>query len=136
MGLRLTVPAKEFRDGKRDEFISRDTPLAQNIPTVVLLNAGSASASEILAGALRDVRGVKIVGEKSFGKGTVQELTRLKDGSELKLTIAHWVMPKGLQIDKNGIVPDFDVKLTEKDREAKRDSQWAKAIEVVKAEMK
>ncbi len=130
------IVLEEFRDGRKDEFKSRDTPLAQNIPIVVLLNGGSASASEILAGALRDVRGVKIVGEKSFGKGTVQQLTRLKDGSELKLTIAHWVTPKGLHIDKNGVVPDIEVKLTEKDREAKLDPQWAKAVEVLKGEMK
>lgn len=130
------VVFEEFRNGKRDEFRAQNTPLAQEIPIVILLNDGSASASEILAGALKDIRGVKIVGEKSFGKGTVQELTELKDGSELKLTIAHWILPKGAQIDKNGIEPDIEVKMTDDDREKKRDPQLIKALEVLKAQIK
>lgn len=129
------VVFEEFRNGSRDSFAARGTPIAKDLPIVVLLNEGSASASEILAGALKDARGVKIVGEKSFGKGTVQELTTLRDGAELKLTIAHWILPKGAQIDKNGIEPDIKVELTDEDREKKRDPQLEKALETVKAEI-
>ena len=127
-----TVVYEEFRNGKRDTFLSRGTPIIKGIPVAVLLNSGSASASEILAGALKDNLGFPIIGEKSFGKGTVQELTQLRDGSEIKLTIAHWILPKGAQIDKNGIVPDIVVKITDADRENKRDPQLDKALEIVK----
>ena len=102
-----------------------------NIPIVILINSGSASASEILAGALRDHLGTKIVGEKSFGKGTVQELKNLHDGSTIKITIAHWILPKGQQIDKNGLEPDFAIKLSEEDIEKKKDPQLDKALEVI-----
>ncbi len=131
-----TVVFEEFRTGRRNSFQTRGNVLAKGIPLVVLLNGGSASASEILAGALKDNRGTKIVGEKSFGKGTVQELTTLKDGSELKLTIAHWILPKGTQIDKNGIVPDFAVKITDDDRAKKHDPQLDKALELVTADIR
>lgn len=132
----LPVVFEEFRNGKRDTFLSRGAPIAKGIPLVILLNGGSASASEILAGALKDNLGTQIIGEKSFGKGTVQELTELKGGAEIKLTIAHWILPKGTQIDKNGIVPDIAVKFTETDYEKKRDPQLEKALEIVKAQIK
>lgn len=131
-----TVVFEEFRNGKRDTFLSRGTPIAKGVPMAIILNGGSASASEILAGALKDNIGTQIVGEKSFGKGTVQELTELRNGAEIKLTIAHWILPKGTQIDKNGIVPDIAVKLTDADREKKRDPQLDKALEIVRAKIK
>ncbi len=131
-----TVVYEEFRNGKRDTFLSHGTPIAKGIPMIIILNGGSASASEILAGALKDNLGIQIVGEKSFGKGTVQELTELRGGAEIKLTIAHWILPKGTQIDKNGIVPDVAVKYTDADREKKRDPQLDKALEIVKAKIK
>ena len=131
-----TIVFEEFRNGKRDTFLSQGTPIAKGIPLAILLNGGSASASEILAGALKDILGTQIVGEKSFGKGTVQELTALRGGAEIKLTIAHWILPKGTQIDKNGIVPDVEVKYTEADRDAKRDPQLIKALSIVKAKIK
>jgi carboxyl-terminal processing protease len=106
------------------------------IPVVVLIDKGSASASEILSGALRDDRKVKLVGDTSFGKGTVQEFMDLKDGSTLKLTIAHWVLPSGRILDHDGLVPDYAVKLTDEDIAAKRDPQFDKALEVLKSEMK
>ncbi len=84
--------------------------LLKNIPSVVLINEGTASASEILAGALRDNREVKLVGMRSFGKGSVQELVNLKNGEAVKITIAKWLTPKGIIIDKNGLNPDFEVK--------------------------
>jgi len=84
--------------------------LLKNIPTVILINGGTASASEILAGALRDNRGVKLIGEKSFGKGSVQELVSLKDNNSVKITISRWLTPNGTIIEGNGLVPDIEVK--------------------------
>jgi len=84
--------------------------LLKDIPTVVLINGGTASASEILAGALRDNRGVKLIGEKSFGKGSVQELVSLKNNNSVKITISRWLTPNGTVIQNNGLVPDIEVK--------------------------
>jgi len=100
-------------------------------PMVILINQGSASASEILAGALRDNRGIKLVGEKSFGKGSVQEGVNLKDGSFLKITIAKWLTPSGLSISDKGLDPDVKVELTEKDYEQDKDPQLEKAVEIL-----
>jgi len=103
---------------------------------VILINEGSASASEILAGAIRDNLGVKLIGKKSFGKGTVQELIPLKNNSVIKITIAHWRMPGGQFIEKNGLNPDYEVNLTDEDIKAGKDPQLDKAIEVLEAELR
>ncbi len=108
------------------------------IPTVVLINGGSASASEILAGALRHYRksdGLKLIGEKTFGKGTVQELQPLSDDSKLKVTVAQWLLPDGSEIHKKGIVPDIEVKFAEEDVKAGKDPQLEKAIEILAQEL-
>lgn len=128
------VVTEDFRSGEDYVFRAAGNEALKNFPVVVLVNGGSASASEILAGALRDIRGVKLIGEKTFGKGTVQELDKLKDGSSLKITIAKWLLPSGKAIEKNGLDPDFEVKISEKDKDA--DLQLNKAIEVLKAEIK
>jgi len=106
-----------------------------NFPMVVLVNGGSASASEILSGALHDDRGIKLIGEKTFGKGTVQELENLSDGSSLKITVAHWVLPSGKIIDHEGIEPDYAVPLTDSNIKNKQDPQLDKAIQVLQSEM-
>lgn len=103
------------------------------IPTVVLLNGGSASAAEILAGALRDDRGIKIIGEKSFGKGSVQEMVSLSDGASLRVTIAKWFMPKGEAIADKGITPDVTV--SDQDSTDKIDVQLDKAIAILQTEI-
>lgn len=101
-------------------------------PIVILINQGSASGSEILAAALRDNRGIKIIGEKSFGKGSVQELEKLKEGSSLKITVARWLTPSGELITEIGLEPDIKIEMTEEDYTAERDPQLDKAIEVIK----
>ncbi|MFA5131923.1 MAG: S41 family peptidase [Candidatus Paceibacterota bacterium] len=109
--------------------------LEASTKVVVLIDGGSASASEILAGALKDSAGAKIVGEKSFGKGSVQELVNFDDGSSLKVTIAKWYTPNGVNISVNGIKPDVEsvATTTVKGKDGKPlDVQLLKAIEVVK----
>ena len=102
-----------------------------NYPLVVLINEGSASASEILAGALRDNRNIKLIGEKSFGKGSVQQVVDLRGGSFLKITIAKWLTPKGISISEVGLEPDIKVSITDQDAEADRDPQLDKALETI-----
>ena len=93
------------------------------IPTVVLINSGSASASEITAGALHDNSAAYLIGEKSYGKGVVQQLINFSDGSELKVTVASWYRPNGQNINKKGITPDKTVPLTDQDISAGNDTQ-------------
>ena len=102
-----------------------------NIPTVILVNGNSASASEIVAGALQDYGVAKLVGEKTFGKGSVQELITLGGGAQLKVTVAKWYTPKGKNISKEGITPDSVVSLSQSDVDAGVDPQINKAKEVL-----
>ncbi len=95
---------------------------------VVLINGGSASASEILAGSLKDYNRAKLIGEKTFGKGTVQETQEFKDGSGLHITIAKWLLPNGKNIHKEGIIPDVEIKSGE---DPNVDIQLNKAIEIL-----
>lgn len=95
---------------------------------VVLMNGGSASASEILAGSLQDYNIAKIFGEKSYGKGTVQELSTFTDGSSLRLTIAEWLTPNRRLIEKVGIMPDVLASISDDDRKAGRDPQMERAL--------
>ena len=109
-----------------------------NTKVVVMVDGGSASASEILAGALKDQKIAKIVGEKSFGKGSVQELVNFNDGSSLKVTIAKWYTPNGVNISESGIKPDVEVIASTTTPKGSKDgkpidNQLLKAIEVVKA---
>ncbi len=111
------------------------TGVPAGVKVVVLVDGGSASASEILAGALKDHGIAKIVGVKSFGKGSVQELVNLADGSSLKVTIAKWYTPNGVNISESGIKPDIEVAVattTPKGYKGTYDAQLLKAVEVVK----
>jgi carboxyl-terminal processing protease len=91
--------------------------ILNGIPTVVLINNGSASASEITAGALKDDHAATLIGEKSYGKGSVQQIFNLYGGSEIKVTIAHWYTPNNVNIDKIGITPDMVVPITKTDQQ-------------------
>ncbi len=131
------VVLEEDASGKQSATTSEDRGIQLNAPVVILINEGSASASEILAGALREQKeNVRIIGETSFGKGSVQELIPLTYETSVKITIARWLTPKGKQINKEGIAPDEKVELTRDDFNAKRDPQLDKGIEVLRGLMR
>jgi carboxyl-terminal processing protease len=109
------------------QYYSTGNDELNGIPTVVLINSGSASASEITTGALHDNKDAYVIGEKSFGKGVVQQLINFKDGSELKVTIASWYRPDGQDIEHKGITPDDTVPLTQQDINAGNDTQLTAA---------
>jgi carboxyl-terminal processing protease len=114
------------KDGDEQEFRSDDRGIAQEIPLVVLVNGGSASASEIVAGAIQDRgRGV-LIGDKTFGKGSVQQINRLDDGSQLRVTIARWFTPDNRGIHGEGIPPDIEV---ERGDDPQVDPQLDRAVE-------
>lgn len=125
------VVFQEFRGGEREAFEAYGQPRLKGTPTVVLINDGSASASEIVAGALRDHKAATLVGEQSFGKGSVQNYERLRGGSSIKITVAHWLTPSGDIINEEGIEPDFAVELTREDVENEKDPQLEKAVEIL-----
>lgn len=121
--------------GKEGTETTYKTTLSAKIkdkPLIILVNGGSASASEIFSGAMKDHNRGKLVGEKTFGKGSVQTIEELKDGSNIKVTIAEWLTPNHTQINKKGIEPDVTIKLTEDDKNAGKDPQLDKAIEMLK----
>lgn len=133
------VTMEEFKDGTREQFKSQGNGALKIYPTIILMNGGSASASEILAGALHDNKNIQIVGEKSFGKGSVQELEKFANGSSLKVTIAKWLTPNGRSITDLGIEPNVEVKLPEKPEpgtlefgKVGKDPQLDKAIDLLK----
>jgi carboxyl-terminal processing protease len=101
------------------------------IPTVVLVNEGSASASEIVSGALQDYKAATIVGKKTFGKGSVQDYTNLKDGSAIKITIAEWLTPQERTINKTGLEPDISIDRTPEDYEKLLDPQLDRAVGIL-----
>jgi carboxyl-terminal processing protease len=103
----------------------------ENLKLAILVNGGSASASEILAGALREHGIATVVGQKTFGKGSVQELVDITEDTALKVTVARWLTPNGNSISKEGITPDVEVEMTLDDVEAGVDPQLEKAIEIL-----
>ena len=111
------VVIQENGDGSKLEYKSSSLPRLKNYKTVVLINKGSASASEILSGALRDVANIKLVGDKSFGKGTIQEPLDLTEGSGMHITTAKWLTPKGMWVHEKGLTPDVEIANTDNSTE-------------------
>lgn len=105
-----TIVAREmFYDDRETLYRSQGYGVFVDVPVVVLINEGSASASEIVAGALREQRGVTLIGEKTFGKGSVQQVEQITEDTALKVTIARWLTPKGVSISKEGLSPDIEI---------------------------
>ncbi|MCU0680455.1 MAG: S41 family peptidase [Planctomycetes bacterium] len=121
----------EKTGSKQKEYYTNGKSRLSGFKTIVLVNGGSASASEIVAGALQDYGVATIVGEKTFGKGSVQVLENLSGGASLKVTIAKWLTPKGRSINEEGIKPDQEVKMTLEDFQKDKDPQLDKAVSII-----
>ncbi|MBI4276465.1 hypothetical protein HY629_01350, partial [Candidatus Uhrbacteria bacterium] len=103
------VVKEQLSDNSGKEHTAARDPLVQDLKTIVLVNEGSASASEIVAGALQDYVKARVVGRKTFGKGSVQELINLRGGAAVKITIAKWFTPNGRSINDEGVKPDVEI---------------------------
>jgi carboxyl-terminal processing protease len=126
------VLLEQYGDGTITEYKAEKGGLALDIPMVVLVNEGSASASEITAGALQDAGRARLVGVTTYGKGTVQKWLELQDDAgAVRITIARWLTPKERQINGAGLTPDVVVEMTEEDYAADRDPQLDKAVELL-----
>lgn len=122
-----TVSIIKSRDASEEHKTEEAPTIPADVPLVLLINGGSASASEIVAGALQDTKRATLVGEKTFGKGTVQAVLQFNDLSSLKITIAEWLTPLGRKIDKVGIAPDITVEYS-----TQRDEQLLRALELLR----
>lgn len=121
------VVTERKNNTETDQLNSLGSPVLDGMRTVVLVNGSSASASEIVAGALRDHDAAELVGEKTFGKGTVQQVIDLSDGRQLKVTIARWFTPEGVNLSENGLEPDVAIELSAEDMNAGNDPQLDEA---------
>jgi carboxyl-terminal processing protease len=122
------VVSEEYSNGSKDEYFVEATGRLTREKVVVLINGGSASASEILAGALRDKREFPLVGETSFGKGTVQEAKQLEGEVGLHITVAKWLTPAGTWVNQTPLEPDYEVA---NNPDTPEDEQLVKAVEVL-----
>ncbi len=128
-----TVVTEQYGNGKEDKvFRSRGYDIfTDELKFVILINGGSASASEIVAGALQDHKEAKIVGTQSYGKGSVQEVVKVTSDTLIKITVAKWLTPNGNLIEKVGLTPDVKVEITPKDVEAGKDPQLEKGVDLL-----
>jgi carboxyl-terminal processing protease len=125
-----TVLIEQWGDGSQNEYSAKGDPTAPDTPMVVLVDKGSASASEIMAGALQDYGRAKLIGTTTYGKGLIQNWIPLeKNNGAVRVTIARWLTPKGQQIQGDGLTPDMEVDLTEEDIKAANDVQLQAAID-------
>ncbi|HEX7592888.1 MAG TPA: S41 family peptidase, partial [Anaerolineae bacterium] len=124
-----TVLIEKDKQGHVQEFKAKSGGLATDIPMVLLVDGGSASASEIVSGALKDYSRATLIGTKTYGKGSVQNVNTMSDNSELRVTIAHFFSPKGNEINDVGVSPDKEVKVTDDDIANKRDPQLDAAVQ-------
>ncbi len=127
------VVTEDYGNNKAPEiFRSKGYDIFNNkLKFVILIDGGSASASEIVAGAMQDQGRAKLVGSQSFGKGSVQEAIKITPDTLLKITVAKWLTPNGTSISEKGLTPDYPVEITQKDLDAKRDPQMEKAVEIL-----
>jgi len=125
------IVSEAHSDGSNIKYTGEGNPRLSGIKTIVMINGGSASASEILAGALQDHNLAQLLGEKSFGKGSVQEVVNLAGGSAVKVTIAKWITPAGVNLNHSGLEPDIKAALTAEDVNAGKDPQMDKALEEI-----
>lgn len=125
------VLTEELRDDEQEEYRVRRSGVALDVPLVVLVNGNSASASEIVAGAIRDHKRGTLVGTQTYGKGSVQITHSLEDGSSLRVTVARWLLPDGDHLDGEGITPDEVIEFTQEDRETGADPQLDRAVELL-----
>ena len=127
------VVTEDYGDNRASEiFRSKGYSIFNNkLKLVILIDGGSASASEILAGALQDNGIAKLVGTQSFGKGSVQEVVKITSDTILKITVAKWLTPNGISISEKGLTPDYVVEITQKDSDEKNDPQMDKAVELL-----
>ncbi len=131
-----TVVTEDYGNNKKAEiFRSKGYNIFNDkLKFVILIDDGSASASEILAGAMQDNGRAKLVGSQSFGKGSVQEVIDITPDTILKITVAKWLTPSGTSISEKGLTPDYPIEITQKDIDAKIDSQLNKAVELLLAQ--
>ena len=125
------IVQEESKGGAKNDFESTGDGRLADFKLVVLINGGSASGAEIVAGAIQDRERGILIGEKTFGKGSVQEFEGLEGGSYLRLTVAKWLTPKGRYINAEGILPDIEVGLSQEDIDADKDPQLERAIKEV-----
>ena len=123
-----TILIERFKDGREETYQAIEGGLALDIPLVVLIDGGTASASEIVAGAIQDTERGILIGTTTLGKGSVQLVHTLSDGSQLRVTNARWFTPNGRAIHGEGLQPDIEVEITEQDIAADRDPQLDRAI--------
>ncbi len=130
-----TVLLERFNDGRVESYETTTQAVAKNIPMIVLVNQGSASASEIVAGALQDMGRAQLVGVTTFGKGSVQLPHTLSNGAIMRVTVARWFTPNDRTIEGTGLAPDVVIELTDEDRDYGTDPQLAAAVELLEKQI-
>ena len=126
------IVSERYSSGQIKKHLSEGSHRLVGMKTMILVNGGSASASEIVAGALQDTGAATLIGEKTYGKGSVQDFEPFSDGSALKITVAEWLTPKGVNINEQGITPDIEVKEDFEKEKVGEDVMIEKALEMLK----